>query len=241
MPQRPIPILMYHSIAKMPKGSVMRSLHVAPKRFQIQMRILKWLGYKGLSMGKLLPYLKGEKQGKVVGITFDDGYQNNLTEALPILKQFGFTATCYIVSQKIGDINEWDLNQGIMENPLMSHKEVQQWINSGIEIGSHTQHHTRLTECTKAEAKTEIMQSKADLEQKFGCKVEHFCYPYGNYNSKIKNIVQQSHYLTATTVNRGRTYIYHDHLELPRIPITYHTLPHSFLLKILSQYEDHHV
>ena len=78
MQQKPIPILMYHSIETMPKGNVMRGLHVPPKRFAFQMRLLKLFGYQGLSMNKLQPYLEGEKTGKVVGLTFDDGYKNNL-------------------------------------------------------------------------------------------------------------------------------------------------------------------
>ena len=111
MQQKPIPILMYHSIAAMPKGTVMRSLHVPPKLFKLQMWLLKIMGYQGLSMGELQPYLTGEKIGKVVGITFDDGFKNNLVEALPILKKNGFSATCYIISQNIGGINHWDLKK----------------------------------------------------------------------------------------------------------------------------------
>ena len=124
MQQKPIPILMYHSIAAMPKGTVMRSLHVPPKLFRLQMWLLKILGYKGLSMNELQPYLTGDKQGKVVGITFDDGFKNNLTYALPILKKFEFSATCYIISQNIGGINYWDLDKGIPENPLMNENEI---------------------------------------------------------------------------------------------------------------------
>ena len=80
MPNINIPILMYHSIESMPKSTVMRSLHVLPRQFKFQMWMLKMLGYKGLSLKKLKPYLDGDKFGKVVGITFDDGYQNNLTK-----------------------------------------------------------------------------------------------------------------------------------------------------------------
>ena len=94
MPKRLIPILMYHSIEAMPKSTVMRSLHVPPKRFKIQMWLLNMLGYKGLSMRGLTPYLEGKKTGKVVGITFDDGYQNNLINAAPVLKKYNFSATC---------------------------------------------------------------------------------------------------------------------------------------------------
>ena len=84
----PIPILVYHQIAMAPpKGSPFRSLYVAPDAFARQMAWLKLLGYTGLSMSSLQPYLQDKKTGKVVGITFDDGYQNNLIHALPVLRK----------------------------------------------------------------------------------------------------------------------------------------------------------
>jgi len=240
MQQKPIPILMYHSIASMPKGTVMRSLHVPPKLFKFQMWLLKILGYQGLSMSKLQPYLTGKKQGKVVGITFDDGFNNNLTHALPILQKFNFSATNYIISQNIGGINHWDLNKGIPENPLMNENEIKQWINSGMEIGSHTQSHVRLAEIDIETAAKEITQSKLDLEKQFGCLVEHFCYPYGSYNDEIVAITKDAGYRTATTVNRGRAESGYNLLTLPRVSITHRTLFHLFLMKILSKYEDRH-
>ena len=240
MPYKPIPILMYHSIAAMPKGTVMRSLHVPPKLFRLQMWLLKILGYKGLSMSDLQPYLIGEKQGKVVGITFDDGFKNNLTHALSILQKFNFSATCYIISQNIGGINHWDLDKGIPENPLMDENEVKQWINGGMEIGSHTQNHVRLAESDIEIATKEIMQSRLDLENQFDCSIEHFCYPYGSYNNEIVAISKRAGYSTATTVNRGRAKPDDNLLTLPRVPITHRTFVHLFLMKILSRYEDKH-
>ncbi len=91
MPTINIPILMYHSIESMPRTTIMRSLHVSPRRFKFQMWMLKFLGYQGLSLKNLKPYLDGDKQGKVVGITFDDGYQNNLINAAPILLKYNFS------------------------------------------------------------------------------------------------------------------------------------------------------
>jgi len=240
MQKKPIPILMYHSIAAMPKGTVMRSLHVPPKLFKLQMWLLKIMGYQGLSMSKLQPYLTGDKVGKVVGITFDDGFQNNLTYALPILKKFGFSATCYIISQKIGGINEWDLDKGIDENPLMDVSEIKEWIKNGMEIGSHSQNHVRLSECNIEVATTEIEQSRVDLEAQFGCTVEHFCYPYGSFNDEIVAITKNTGYITATTVTRGRSKSGDNPLVLPRVPITHRTFLHLFIMKILSKYEDKH-
>ena len=60
-----IPILMYHSVELMPKSTVMRSLHVPKSRFALQMKMLNILGYQGLSMSQLTPYLEGKKKGKV--------------------------------------------------------------------------------------------------------------------------------------------------------------------------------
>ncbi|NCW54462.1 MAG: hypothetical protein EBV97_11815, partial [Rhodobacteraceae bacterium] len=67
-----------------PKGTPLRGLVVSPGTFSRHMSLMQFLGYKGLSMGALMPYLKGERTGKVFGITFDDGYENNFHNALPV-------------------------------------------------------------------------------------------------------------------------------------------------------------
>ena len=238
MRKKVFPILMYHSISNMPKGTIMRSLHVHPKRFKLQMRLLKLLGYRGVSMTELKPYLTGGKSGRVVGLTFDDGYRDNLTDALPILKKLGFSATLYLVSSNIGGINNWDYNKGIPEKRIMNKKEVKEWIDDGMEIGSHTQSHIDLQKCSNEIAFKEINQSKADLEIIFKTPITHFCYPYGNFNPKIISIVKKAGYVTATTTIRGRSSSNEAILELPRVSITHHTLPHLFLLKLFSRYED---
>ena len=238
MPKRPIPILMYHSIEAMPKSTVMRSLHVSPKRFGIQMWLLNMLGYKGLSMRELTPYLEGEKTGKVVGITFDDGYQNNLINAAPILKKYNFSATCYLVSQRIGTSNTWDLDKGITQRPLMTQSEIQEWLNLGLDIGAHTQTHPLLEELSEQQSQEEIFNCKADLEQMFKVSIKDFCYPFGRFNESLVNMIKEAGYSTATTMSRGRATPQSNKLTLPRMPITHHTLPHLFLAKILTKYED---
>ena len=232
MNQKSIPILMYHSIAPVPIGTITRGLNVRPRLFRSQMWLLKKLGYKGLNMTELQPYLTGEKQGKVVGITFDDGYKNNLIHALPILKKFGHSATCYIVSQKIGGINEWDLEKGIPKKPLMNKNEIKKWINEGMEIGAHTQNHIHLSSCNIEVAKKEIQQSQFDLETQFNCPINHFCYPYGDYNNDIVNIVGKAGYKTATTVRKGRVNNKENLLELPRVSIKNRAILPIFFMKL---------
>ncbi|SEH90877.1 polysaccharide deacetylase [Bathymodiolus azoricus thioautotrophic gill symbiont] len=232
MNHKSIPILMYHNIDPTPIGTATRGLNVRPKLFRSQMWLLKKLGYKGLSMTELQPYLTGKKQGKVVGVTFDDGYKNNLIHALPILKKFNHSATCYIVSQKIGGINEWDIEKGIPENPLMSEDEIRKWINGGMEIGAHTQNHIHLSNCDIEVAKKEIQQSQSDLERRFNCPIDHFCYPYGDYNNEIVNMVAKAGYKTATTVRKGRVNNKENLLELPRVAIRNRAIFPIFFIKL---------
>ena len=233
-----IPILMYHSIQTVTKSTVMRSLHVSPKRFRLQMLLLKIMGYKGLSLRELRPYLEGKRTGKVVGISFDDGYQNNLINAAPILKKYNFSATCYLVSQRIGTSNTWDLDKNITQRPLMNQSEIKEWLNLGLDIGAHTQTHPLLDELTEKQSQEEIFNCKADLEQIFKVPIQDFCYPFGRFNEPLVSMIKEAGYITATSMNRGRAKPQSNKLTLPRIPITHHTLPHLFLVKILTKYED---
>lgn len=236
--QAKIPILMYHSIAHPQKGAPLKCLHVPLGRFRHHMQLLKRLGYRALSMPRLLPYLRGEKQGKVVGLTFDDGYRNNL-EVLPILRAYGFSATCYLVGDLLGQHNKWDECKNIPYNPLMSEGEVRQWLASGMSIGAHTRHHVDLRALDDAQAQDEIGGVKTQLEVRFGVPVADFCYPYGYYTPRDVALVKAAGYQTATTTRRSRVYVGEDPLlELPRVTINNNAYPHTFLLKILSHYED---
>ena len=122
----------------------------------------------------------------------------------------------------------------------MDESEIKEWIKNGMEIGSHSQNHVRLSECNIEVATTEIEQSRVDLEAQFGCTVEHFCYPYGSFNDEIVAITKNTGYITATTVTRGRSKSGDNPLVLPRVPITHRTFLHLFIMKILSKYEDKH-
>lgn len=237
--QAAIPILMYHQIdVPPPSGTPLRGLIVSPSAFKRQMRILRFLGYQGLSLGDLLPYLEGKKSGKVVGLTFDDGYRNNLTNALPVLLGEGFTATCYAVSSMIGGYNDWDAEKGIARKELMDVGAWREWIHSGMEIGSHTRHHKDLTTLESNAAIDEISGAKNELEACFGVTIDHFCYPYGRYTLRDRELVNEVGYKTATTTHRGRVHPSMDRLLLPRAMVAQATQPWQFLLKTLTAYED---
>jgi peptidoglycan/xylan/chitin deacetylase (PgdA/CDA1 family) len=234
-----IPILMYHQIDTPPaRGTPLRGLVVSPGSFARQMRLLKLLGYKGLSMNDLEPYLLGQRQGKVVGITFDDGYQNNLKYALPVLTKHGFTATCYGVSSMIGGTNSWDRHIGVPEKPLMTLQDWCSWRDAGMDIGSHTRTHADLTIITAEEAQDQILGARIALEQVFGCEVRHFCYPYGRFDGIHEQMVKAAGYATATTTRRGRVQPGDNTYALHRSMVPRSTHLPLFAAKILTDYED---
>lgn len=234
-----IPILTYHQIAEAPpKGAPFRSLYVSPAAFARQMAMLRLLGYRGVSVCDLLPYLRGEKKGKVVGITFDDGYRNNLVHALPVLQKEGFTSTCYVVSSLLGQTNLWDQALGIAQTPLMTAEELRAWLGGGQEIGAHTRTHANLELMNDQASQAEIMGSKVELEAMLGAKIAQFCYPYGAYRPAHVEQVRAAGYATATTTKRGRAGSASDLFELPRVPVVRATTLPVFLLKLLTGYED---
>ncbi len=236
---RPIPVLVYHQIDEAPpKGRPFRSLYVSPGAFSRQMKLLKLLGYTGLSMSDLQPYLRGERTGKVVGITFDDGYLNNLIHALPVLARHGFSSTCYAVSGLVGQTNRWDESIGIAQTPLMDAAQMRQWVAGGQEIGSHTRTHVKLPDMDDAAALAEIAIGKTELQTMLDKPVRHFCYPYGHFQPRHVDMAMDQDFQTATTTQRSRCRAGTNMLQIPRVPIVRSTSLPLFWLKIASAYED---
>lgn len=199
---------------------------------------LRLLGYQGLSMSALLPYLQGEKRGKVVGITFDDGFLNNLSHALPVLTKHGFSSTCYAVSGLLGKTNAWDAPLGIAQSPLMNESQIRQWVAAGQEVGSHTHRHIDLTANDEETCRVEMALGKTELESVTRHSVDHFCYPYGRYESRHQAMADSLGFVTATTTQRSRCHAHTDLLQLPRVPVLRSTSLPVFWLKLATAYED---
>lgn len=234
-----LPILMYHQIDASPaRGTPLRGLTVTPGSFARQMGLLRLLGYRGVGMRELEPYLRGEAKGKVVGITFDDGYRNNLEHALPVLLRHGFTATCYAVSSPHEGRNAWDESIGVPQKPLLSPADMREWVKAGMDLGAHTRHHADLTAITPEQARDEIAGCKQELQDITGHEVRHFCYPYGRYSAEHVQMVQDAGYTTATTTRRGRAQAGDDAFELRRVLIAHSNHLLLFGAKTLGRYED---
>ncbi|MBC7368185.1 MAG: polysaccharide deacetylase family protein [Undibacterium sp.] len=154
-------------------------------------------GYRTANLGETRPAV-GNAARKFV-ITFDDGYVNVLRYAAPVLARHGFTAIQFIVAGGIGGSNAWDIAEGERATPLMDAAQIGDWLAAGHEIGSHTVSHPRLTQIPAARQREEIFASKRRLEDRFGRPVRHFCYPYGDWNEAVRDLVSEAGYATACT------------------------------------------
>ena len=224
-----IPILMYHSICN---DKDYLSLQIS--KFEKQLRIIKKLGFQSVHFGENIEQIK-----KPLIITFDDGYEDVYLNALPLLRKFNLKATCFVVSNLIGQSNIWDENKKkFIKKKLMNFNQLQRWLNSNMRIGSHTLNHKNLTTISKENAQKEIFQSKEDLEKEFKIKVEAFSYPYGAYNNLIASYVKEN-YTYGVTTKRSRFNIKNHNLNLiPRVHINNSSHMIKFYLKINSPYED---
>ena len=185
-------------------------------------------------MSAALPYLKGEQTGRIVVLTFDDGYRDTLELALPELTAHGFTATCYMVSHGIGRENDWDPPVEGVRKPLMNQEQVRSWLGAGMEVGAHTRTHPWLTRSTPQALWEEVAGCKQDLETTVGHAVPHFCYPYGNCDRRVADAVRQAGFTTGVTTHRARATPGDDLHLLPRVTVKgYYGLTH-FLWRLMD-------
>lgn len=229
----PVPILLYHHIDEPPpRGTPSRSNYVTPKNFAKQMAWLNRLGMQGLSLKDAMPYIQGQKKGRVAVITFDDGFLSVYQNAMPVLNHFGFTATNYFVVHEIAGKNNWDTPKA-QRAACMNMEQIKQWISSGHEVGSHSLTHPHLTTIDDETALNEINISKQFLTEKLGVDVLSFAYPYGDENQTICNHVKQAGYYNGVTTKRGRANKTNNVFELPRHSIRRNDSIFHFLLKCL--------
>lgn len=213
-----IPILTYHSIDG--SNSV---ISTAPNIFRRQMRFLRENNYNVLSLSKLVELFTQNKTivPKTVTITFDDGFRNFYTQAFPVLEEYGFDATVFLVADFCGKHNDWAGNPSALpRSELLSWREIKELNENGIEFGSHTRTHPDLTRISNTEARRELTESKSIIEEKLGTKVSTFAYPFGKYNPQIKRIAEYN-YDAACSVNLGKTQPDSDFFSLARIDTYY--------------------
>jgi peptidoglycan/xylan/chitin deacetylase (PgdA/CDA1 family) len=232
-----LPILCYHNVAPPPNDAAFKLLYVSPDSFERQLWTLRRLGLRGVSTSEGLARLGRASARGCVVLTFDDGYADTFTTAAPLLKRYGFRATCYVVGDALGTYNHWDADHLRERKPLMSPAQLEQWLAAGMEVGSHSLSHRRLHELPQEIARHEIAESRTALRNLLGVPIEHFAYPFGHFTAEIVEWVRGAGYTSAVTVVPGIARGTDDRLLLPRILVNGQRGLWKFLLHVATPYE----
>ncbi|MEE9119350.1 MAG: polysaccharide deacetylase family protein [Calditrichia bacterium] len=213
-------ILMYHIIDK-PLSDVEARYCCTQRQFERQMRFLKESNYRVISLDNLVDGLGGKSQipENAVVVTFDDGFESSYYNALPVLTRYNIPATMFIVSDRVGSSNDWMLSRGFPHRKIMSWSQLRELTDAGICLGSHTQNHPDLTELSNGSVRDEVRISKQILEDAIGKSVSYFAYPYGLFNQKVQNAVEEAGYRAACSTRSGFNGCDIDHFALRRIAV----------------------
>jgi peptidoglycan/xylan/chitin deacetylase (PgdA/CDA1 family) len=233
MKRRSIPILMYHQVTPRPHPGF-RKYAVTPALFAAQLRWLALSGYVSITPDDLLAARTGRAQlpRRPVLITFDDGFQDCVDYAVPLLLAHGFRAVFYLVAGLMGQASAWLMAERGLELPLMDWPAARRLETAGFMCGAHSFSHPRLANLDPAACRQELELSRRCLEDELGHAVTHLAYPYGAYNAAVRSIAADCGYQTACSVQIGLSAPDDDLLALHRVPILGHESLLDFAVRL---------
>jgi peptidoglycan/xylan/chitin deacetylase (PgdA/CDA1 family) len=214
-----VPILMYHSIAD-DGPAELAHYRLSPAVFASQIRYLADHGYHSVSLDEWVGAIAAGKRlaGRPIIITFDDGYLNFLQNAWPALESNGFTATMFVVTDKVGQTADWDKVTGD-SLPLMSWNQLRSLHERGLLIASHSATHASLTSLSTDQIVDEGMRSRSRLQQELGIDTGCIAFPYGHTDEHVCDALAQAGYTIAVGTYGGTSTFAHNPLNLPRIEV----------------------
>ena len=212
------PVLMYHKLGPRPAGVRLKGLYVSNGLFRKQLFQFR---SAGIAMAGYSALPESKPESDRVFLTFDDGFENVLRQGVPLLAEHGAKAIQFLVAERLGKTNDWETRDGEVEERLMDRSQIEEWLAAGHEIGAHTNTHPHLTRLTTAHAREEINGSRQRLEDLFGRQIQHFCFPYGDHDETIVELVKEAGYKTACTVESGLYQPGDDLFRVNRLTVRY--------------------
>jgi Predicted xylanase/chitin deacetylase len=204
-PKHQVPILMYHSISD--TASPRFKQFAVPQRvFAKHMEYLYHNGYTPITVSQYVEAQAHNGAGlpaRPIVLTFDDGFADFYSAALPVLNQYDFTATLYVATGYINDYSRWLFHEGEAQRPMLTWEQLAKVNARGIECGGHSQHHPQLDTLPGWSTWEEIVQSKLVLEEHLCKKITSFAYPFGYYTQHIRRQVKDAGYTSACTVKHA--------------------------------------
>ncbi|MFZ3231188.1 MAG: polysaccharide deacetylase family protein [Pseudobdellovibrio sp.] len=218
-----IPILMYHKIPD-EKLNSQHKIFVTAKDFKKHLHFFKSNNFETLTFSDLKKFQSAEVDftkfpKKPLILTFDDGYTDNLTNASPLLKQFGFKAQLFLLADKTIASNTWDHSETETPDSIIANVDRQKWLNSAFEIGSHGFNHQKITTMTTEKARDELRLSKANLESEFKTDILVYAFTYGDTNIECARLAYDEGYDFAVNTDSGGLLLEENPFQIFRVNI----------------------
>ncbi len=220
----PVPILMYHVINPPPPGAKFPGLYVPPEEFAAQMRALATAGFHAVTMDQMLAnWTRGTPLpgGKPIVVSFDNGYQSQLTQALPVLRRLGWVGVENI------QLTGLPPSQG-----GLSRAQVSELVGAGWELDTQGISHADLISLAPAALREQVAVAREEVRRRYRVPVNWFCYPSGHYNATVIAEVKAAGYVGSTTVVPGWARHDEDLYRLPRLRVLGGTSPQALLSEI---------
>ena len=215
---RSIPVLMYHEIAD--RSESPSRLAVSPASLEAQLGFLQEEGYRTLTGAELAAALAAPGvplPERSVALTFDDGYGDFYTKAVPVLKRFGFVATVFVTTGWVEDAGP--LPSGRRPGVMLRWAQIGEAAQAGMEFGSHTRFHPQLDQLSRDEVRDELYASKTELEERLDRPVPGLAYPYGYSNNMVRQVARELGYRYGFAVGNDVAAEGSDPLALTRLTV----------------------
>jgi peptidoglycan/xylan/chitin deacetylase (PgdA/CDA1 family) len=219
-----VPILMYHVIAAPPPGAPFPGLYVVPSEFAAQMQALKDAGWHAVTLDEVQAYWQRGVSlgpGKPIVVSFDNGYQSQYTQALPVLRRLGW----------VGDENIQLTGLPPSQGGL-SQAQIRGLVTAGWELDTQGISHADLITLDAEQLHDQVAVARRTVQQRFGVPVNWFCYPSGHYDSTVIAAVKAAGFTGSTTVVPGWAHPSEDRYRLHRLRVLGETSQAALLAQI---------
>jgi peptidoglycan/xylan/chitin deacetylase (PgdA/CDA1 family) len=217
-----VPVLMYHEIA--PASETSSRLAVTPEAFAEQIAYLHNAGFETVTAARLAEimaghaeWLPGRLPNRLVVLTFDDGFEDFHRRALPVLDEYGYTATVFVTSGWVQDAGPHAA--GHRPGRMLSWSQIAEIAQAGIEVGAHSWQHPQLDQLREGALREELYASKAHLEDRLGGPVPGLAYPFGYSSARVRRVAREAGYGYACAVSNTMVNGRADLLALPRLTV----------------------
>jgi peptidoglycan/xylan/chitin deacetylase (PgdA/CDA1 family) len=223
-----VPILCYHSVSAEPSGPAAR-FAVSPRMLAAHLGHLGERGFTGMTVGGLARARREglPLPGRPVVLTFDDGYADFHSEALPLLERAGFPATLFAVTGFV--TGDRAVSAGTPPGRMLDWAQIADARDRGIEIGSHSHTHAELDRLGADALRAEVAGSRAILADRIGQDVVSFAYPYGYESRRVRRVAGDAGYAAACAVRNALSAPGEDRHRLSRMTIQWATPFESFV------------